>query len=49
MKVAGSVAEDLPQCFQLRRPRKWLAVQKCGSAEAEEGGRKSIPLHLPPP
>jgi hypothetical protein len=24
----GSVAEGLPQCFQLRRPRKWSAGRK---------------------
>jgi hypothetical protein len=35
----GSVVEGLPQCFQLRRPRKWSAGRKTtgsdvGSVEA---------------
>ena len=38
-EIVGSVAEGLPQCFQLRRPRKWAAGRKStgsdvGSAEA---------------
>ena len=42
MKVVGSVAGELPQCFQLRRPRKRLAVRKSGSADVwKVGGRLS--------
>jgi hypothetical protein len=38
-EIVGSVAEDLPQCFQLRRPQKWSAGRKTtgsdvGSVEA---------------
>ncbi len=39
MKVVGSVAGDLPQCFQLRRPRKRLAVRMHGSADVRMCGR----------
>ena len=38
MKIVGSVAGDLPQCFQLRRLRKRLVVRKCGSAEVRMCG-----------
>ena len=34
---------DLPQCFQLRRPRKRLAVRKCGSADVRKVGGRAFP------
>ncbi len=39
MKIVGSVAGDLPQCFQLRRPRNRLAVRMHGSADVRMCGR----------
>ena len=45
MKIVGSVAEGLPQCFQLRRPWKRLAVRMCGCADARKVGRRPSPYN----
>ena len=48
----GSVASELPQYFQLRRPRKLVAARKCAGrsivARKLRKGAKDRPLTLPP-